>query len=207
MRHRDPDREDIMMTRAALALCENIDWNVGRVLEKLDELDLRQETIVIYFSDNGPNSYRWNGGMKGRKGSLDEGGLHSPFFIRWPDQIPAGTSIAHIAGAIDLLPTLVDLADIDFQPPKPLDGRSLRPLLLESGSNWEPRSLFSVKQNQVSCPHAAVPAGCVRPAVRHRRRSGTTDRRGRSTSPTGGETPSASGPARRRDASLLRQVR
>ncbi|HIE97714.1 MAG TPA: N-acetylgalactosamine 6-sulfate sulfatase [Fuerstia sp.] len=150
MQHRDPDREDVMMTRAALALCENIDWNVGRVLTTLENLKLRDDTIVIYFSDNGPNSYRWNGGMKGRKGSIDEGGLRVPFFIRWPGHIPSGATIPQIAGAIDLLPTLIDLAGIKLQKSKPLDGRSLIPLLLQENAKWEPRSLFSIRKNQVS---------------------------------------------------------
>ena len=76
-----PELEDIPFTRAALAMCENIDWNVGRILQKLDDLKLSNNTIVIYFSDNGPNSNRWNGGMKGIKGSTDEGAsrsLHHP---------------------------------------------------------------------------------------------------------------------------------
>ena len=150
MRHRDVEKEDVMMTRAALAMCENIDWNVGRILKKLDDLKLRENTIVIYFSDNGPNSYRWNGGMKGRKGSIDEGGLRSPFFIRWPARIRAGASIPQIAGAIDLLPTLAELAGIDVKVDKPLDGRSLGPLLLEKSPEWESRLLFAVKKNQVS---------------------------------------------------------
>ena len=71
----DPKQEDLDATRCVLAMCENIDWNVGRVLAKLDELKLADNTIVVYFSDNGPNSWRWNGGMKGRKGSTDEGGV------------------------------------------------------------------------------------------------------------------------------------
>ncbi len=154
MQHRDPQREDVMMTRAALAMCENIDWNVGRVLRKLDDLQLREDTIVIYFSDNGPNSYRWNGGMKGRKGSLDEGGVRSPFFVRWPRKIKQGETIRQITGAIDLLPTLIDLAGVkaSFDKAKPLDGRSLRPLLLAESGNWKPRELYSVraKGNQVS---------------------------------------------------------
>lgn len=54
MRHRDVDKEDVMMTRAALALCENIDWNVGRILKKLDDLKLREHTIVAYFAVNAP---------------------------------------------------------------------------------------------------------------------------------------------------------
>lgn len=152
MRHRDVDKEDVMMTRAALAMCENIDWNVGRILKKLDELELRENTIVVYFSDNGPNSFRWNGGMKGRKGSIDEGGLRSPFFIRWPGRIRSVDSVPQIAGAIDLLPTLTELVGIEvvINKEKPLDGRSLCSLLLEKSISWEPRSLLSVKNNQVS---------------------------------------------------------
>jgi arylsulfatase A-like enzyme len=150
MRHRDPEKEDVLMTRAALALCENIDWNVGRILRKLDDLDLRENTIVVYFSDNGPNSYRFNGGMKGRKGSIDEGGLRSPFFIRWPGRIRAGAAFSEIAGAIDLLPTLAELAGVDATGGKPRDGRSLRSLLLEEDLEREPRLLFATRKNQVS---------------------------------------------------------
>jgi arylsulfatase A-like enzyme len=131
MRHRDPDREDVPHTRAALAMCENIDWNVGRILQKLDELKLARDTIVVYFCDNGPNGFRWNGAMKGRKGSTDEGGVRSPLLIRWPGAIAAGKEIPHIAAAIDLLPTLADLANIDVASKKRLDGVSVAPLLVE----------------------------------------------------------------------------
>ncbi len=86
MRNRDPKKEDLMMTWAhsPLAMCENIDWNVGRILAKLEELDIDSNTIVIFFSDNGPNSLRWNGNMKGRKGAIDEGGVRSPFLFAGP---------------------------------------------------------------------------------------------------------------------------
>ena len=85
---------------------------------------------MVYFSDNGPNGWRWNGGMKGRKGSTDEGGVRSPLFVRWPGKIEAGTKLPQIAGAIDLLPTLADLAGLDFGWANPVDGTSLKPLLL-----------------------------------------------------------------------------
>ena len=155
MRHRDIEREDIMMTRAALAMCENIDWNVGRVLKTLDELEIADQTIVLFFCDNGPNSYRWNGGMKGRKGSIDEGGLRSPCFIRWPDQIRGGQKISQIAGAIDLLPTLADAAGIALQTEKKLDGINLAPLLVTESrtavpSELQQRVLFATKKNNVS---------------------------------------------------------
>lgn len=149
MTARDTSQELIGMTRAALAMCENIDWNVGRVLSALDRMKLAEDTIILYFSDNGPNSWRWNGGMKGRKGSLDEGGLRVPALMRWKGHIPAGTRIDRIAGAIDLLPTFADLAGIEWKPPKPLDGRSLKPLLLGDKIPWPDRMLFTMQNRRV----------------------------------------------------------
>lgn len=150
MRARNQRQEDVAFTRAALAMCENIDWNVGRLLDRLDELKLADRTIVLYFSDNGPNSWRWNGGMKGRKGSTDEGGVRSPFLIRWPGHITAGARIPQIAGAIDLLPTLADLAGIPVASHKPLDGVSLKPLLLGAAKDWPDRMIFSHWNGKVS---------------------------------------------------------
>jgi hypothetical protein len=122
------------------------------VLERLDQLGLAENTVVIYFSDNGPNGWRWNGDMKGRKGSIDEGGVRSPFLIRWPGRIEAGKRVRHIAGAIDLLPTLADIAGIPVMSDKPLDGKSIKPLLLDSPADWPDREIFSftVRGNAVS---------------------------------------------------------
>ena len=150
LRARNPGQEDVAFTRAALAMCENIDWNVGRILDRLNDLKLADRTIVLYFSDNGPNSWRWNGGMKGRKGSTDEGGVRAPFLVRWPGHIPAGTRIPQIAGAIDLLPTLSDLAGIQIASSKPLDGISLKPLLLRAKYDWPDRMIFSHWNGKVS---------------------------------------------------------
>jgi arylsulfatase A-like enzyme len=147
---RESDPESIPHTRAALAMCENIDWNVGRVMEKLDDLELAGNTIVLYLSDNGPNGFRWNGGMKGRKGTVDEGGVRVPFFIRWPGRIQAGIIIPEIAGAIDLLATLTDLADIDKYQTLPLDGISLKPLLLQKGDSWPERLYFNYFNGRTS---------------------------------------------------------
>ena len=146
MRNRDPERENVPHTRAALAMVENIDWNVGRILTRLDELGLTDDTLVIYLSDNGPNGWRWNGGMKGRKGSLDEGGLRSPALFRWPGEIPAGLEIDRIAAAIDLAPTLTELAGAKMPGDKPLDGVSLAPLLRGEGDDWPDRTLLSFRR-------------------------------------------------------------
>jgi arylsulfatase A-like enzyme len=150
MRGRDGEDEDLPVTRCALAMCENIDWNVGRLLQKLEDLRLRDNTIVVYLSDNGPNSWRWNGGMKGRKGSTDEGGVRVPFFIRWPGRIRAGARVPEIAGAIDLLPTLTSLAGVARVGDKPLDGRDISPLLRGTTSDWPDRMIFSHQNGRVS---------------------------------------------------------
>ena len=146
-RHREPEKEDELHLRCALAMCENIDWNVGRLLGRLDKLEIAENTIVIYFCDNGPNGARWNGGMKGRKGSTDEGGVRSPMLIRWPAGIESGTEIEALGAAIDLLPTLTDLAGIGHVGKQPLDGVSLASILMqnreESSELFKERMIFS----------------------------------------------------------------
>ena len=134
MRHRNPSREDRLHLLAALAMCENIDWNVGRVLKKLEQLKVVEDTIVVFFHDNGPNGTRWNGDMEGRKGSTEEGGTRSPLLIRWPNGIKAGTEVKQIASVLDLLPTLTEMAGVSDKPKKKLDGRSLVKLLNEPDS-------------------------------------------------------------------------
>lgn len=146
----EPNKEDQDFTRAAMAMVECIDDNVGRVLNKLDELSLSKNTIVVFFCDNGPNSNRWNGGMKGKKGSTDEGGVRSPLFISWPDKIRSGRLVLQISGAIDLLPTLTDLADVPMIGGKALDGISLEPLLSGRTSAIPDRMIFSYWNNRVS---------------------------------------------------------
>jgi len=141
--HRYSERERVDHSRAAYAMAENIDWNVGRVTTKLEELGLIDNTIVIYFSDNGPNGWRWNGGMEGIKGSVNEGGVRSPFVIQWPQKIVAGKRIADITSVRDLFPTLLEFAEISHTPPKPLDGKSIAPLLLEVDPAWEERLLVN----------------------------------------------------------------
>ncbi len=143
-------KEDEAFTRAALAMCENLDWNVSRLLQRLDERGLRENTIVVYFCDNGPNGFRWNGGMKGRKGQTDEGGVRSPLLIRAPGKIPAGTRVTPIAGAIDLLPTLAELAGVKIEPGKPLDGMSLVPWLTGGKPQMPERLIFSHWANKIS---------------------------------------------------------
>ncbi len=150
MKHRDEEKEELDYTRSALAMCENIDWNVGRITEKLKELDIAENTIVIYLSDNGPNGWRWNEGMKGKKGSTDEGGVRSPLIMSWPGTLKEGQVVEQIGSAIDLLPTLAELSNLNFDSSKPLDGISLAPLLLEENPDWQDRYVINHWKNKTS---------------------------------------------------------
>ena len=142
-KHRDTSIEDPNFTRAALAMVKNIDDNVGRIINKLQELNLEESTIIVYLSDNGPNGWRWNAGMRGKKGSIDEGGVRSPLFISWKNTIPVSKNITQIASAIDILPTVAGLAGIEAKTLKPLDGLNLEPLIFEENSSWESRYIYN----------------------------------------------------------------
>ena len=140
-------------TAAAYGMVENIDRNVGRLLAALDEWGQAENTIVVFLTDNGPNGDRFNGGMRGRKGSAHEGGVRVPCFIRYPKKIEPGTVVTRNAAHIDLLPTLCELCDVPLPEGRELDGRSLVPLLIGRGSQtgtgektgWEDRRLFTFK--------------------------------------------------------------
>ena len=122
-------KEDVGHTRAALAMCENIDDNVGRLLEALRAGKLDRDTLVLYFCDNGPNGLRWNGGMKGHKGSTDEG-VCDRRSSAMAGEGPSRHRGQPIAAAVDLYPTLIDLAGVARVGDKPFDGISLAPWLL-----------------------------------------------------------------------------
>lgn len=142
-------------------MVENIDENMGRLIGKLGEWKLLDNTLVIFLSDNGMSGgvgnnretlgtaadgspmKAWNAGMKGLKGSPEEGGVRVPFFVRWDGRFKAGRDIDTIAAHIDLLPTLADIAGVKELPEGQVEGRSLRPLLEDAAAPWSDRFLFT----------------------------------------------------------------
>ena len=128
-------------------MVENMDENIGSILEKLEELNIAENTIVIFFSDNGPNTDRYNGGMKGRKGSVDEGGVRVPFYIKWRDIIKPGIT-EQLAQDIDIMPTVSGLCGIKYEPVKPLDGIDLSEIIKGKKKPLD-RYIFSRQGNQV----------------------------------------------------------
>ena len=111
-----------------------IDWSVGQIVKALEENGLRENTLVVFTSDNGPwLSYGEHAGdclpFREGKGTTWEGGQREPTIFNWPGEIEAGATCEAPCGAIDLLPTVADLLDEELPDDRVIDGESLLPLL------------------------------------------------------------------------------
>ena len=122
------------------AMIEAMDMGIGQILNKLDDLKLAEDTIVIFTSDNGPAFFnpinmmepgesnfneRFNAGMKGSKGWIYEGGIRVPFIIRHPASLPQDVMNYDLAHFTDWLPTLAKMCDVDMIGDQPIDGHDL----------------------------------------------------------------------------------
>ncbi len=114
----------------------NFDENLGRLFQRLEDLGMSENTIVVFTSDHGTaagfdaaTGEGYNAGMRGVKGSVYEGGHRVSFFVRWPGELPAERRISQPTAHIDVLPTLLDLCGIRAENAAELDGISLAPLL------------------------------------------------------------------------------
>ncbi|MHC4678492.1 MAG: arylsulfatase [Planctomycetota bacterium] len=139
--HPLPEKSNEDQRARIFAMITNIDENVGRLFDKLDELGLTENTIVIFMVDNGPNGRRYVAGMKGMKGHVHEGGIRSPFFVHWPAVLKPGQSSDRIAAHIDVLPTVLDACGVKKPAGLKLDGHSLLPLLKGRKADWPDRMI------------------------------------------------------------------
>lgn len=117
------------------AMMENLDLEVGRILDLLAELDIDENTVVMFASDNGahkegghdPNFWNSTGSLRGYKRDMHEGGIRTPMLVRWPGVVEAGRTTDHLSGFQDVLPTMAELVG---QPaPKRIDGLSFLPTI------------------------------------------------------------------------------
>ena len=122
------------------ATIADLDHQIGRLLDGLDDLELAENTIVIFSSDNGPEDIAVlnashsgvgsAGPFRGRKRSLYEGGVRMPFLVRWPGQVPGGrVDDTSVVAAVDMLPTLCGLAGADIPEGHELDGEDVADIL------------------------------------------------------------------------------
>ena len=108
---------------------EELDWSVGQVLNTLRELDLDENTLVVFTSDNGPWWQGSPGFTRGRKILTFEGGFRVPFIARWPGVIPAGRLSDEMSMNFDLFPTCLQLAGIPLPRDRIIDGKDIMPVL------------------------------------------------------------------------------
>src|SRR5688572_24878625 len=140
---------------AYAAMVTRLDREIGKLLAMVDEFGLREKTIVIFSSDNGPLWDRFGGtdtdffnsagGLRGRKGNYYEGGFRVPCIVRWTGKIGRGTTNERVVGAEDWLPTFLELIGAKDATPKGIDGISFAPALL--GKTQPPRA-FLYRESQ-----------------------------------------------------------
>jgi arylsulfatase A-like enzyme len=124
-----------------------VDDNFGRLRAALKELELEENTLLIFASDNGPCSGsrpidRHMAGLHGLKGTVYENGIHVPCFMRWPAGFASPARVTRLAAHIDLLPTAMAVCGGTADSGPAVDGSSLLPLLRKPSANWPDRTLF-----------------------------------------------------------------
>jgi arylsulfatase A-like enzyme len=131
------------------AVVEGLDIGIGRILATLDEQGLRDNTLVIFISDNGAS--RRNGSnapLRGYKSSVDEGGIRTPAIVRWPKRVPAGVKLDQPIAIIDLFPTVVAAANLTLAAEFKLDGVNQWPAI--SDGKTLPRPAFLVASADIA---------------------------------------------------------
>ncbi len=121
---------------AFAAMIKHLDDHVGEILEKLAGLELEENTIIIFTSDNGPHLeggadpdyFNSNGGFRGYKRDLYEGGIRVPMLVKWPGRIKPGAVTGHVSAFWDVMPTLAEITGAEI--PDDIDGISFLPTLL-----------------------------------------------------------------------------
>lgn len=124
---------------AFAAMVATLDDHVGQIVAKLDQLGLSDDTLIVFSSDNGPHQeaghrpeyFRSNGGLRGYKRDLYEGGIRVPFIAKWPGRIGAATESNHVSAQWDLFPTFAEVAGTSIEAS--IDGVSMLPTLLRTG--------------------------------------------------------------------------
>ena len=129
---------------------QELDWSVGRLLDAVESLDIAENTVVIFTSDNGPFPEGSAGGLRGGKATAWDGGYRVPFIARWPGRIPAESTSGAIAMNIDLLPSIAAIAGAPIAPNSVLDGRNILPLLTGRSNESPHQALYFFNHDRIA---------------------------------------------------------
>jgi arylsulfatase A-like enzyme len=131
-----------------------LDWSVGQILNTLRELNIDQNTLLIFTSDNGATYGGDNGGLRGRKHSSWDGGVRVPCIVRWPGRLPAGTANPSLASIVDVFPTLLHVAGAALPTDRVIDGKNLWPLLMSQKASSAHPFLITMSGDRLMTVHS-----------------------------------------------------
>ncbi len=146
----DKNKED---ARRIYGMVHNIDDNIGRLLALLDDRNIRQNTIVIFMTDNGPQQRRYNAGLRGLKGTVYEGGTRVPFLLSYLPMFQP-QKISAPAAHFDVLPSIIDLINLEYPGHQRVDGKSFLPTI--NGAVEGPRPIITYWQRGYPQPYRNV---------------------------------------------------
>lgn len=126
---------------------EEIDWNVGRIVEKLKAEGIEENTLIIFASDNGPwagfgEQSGSAGELRGSKITTWEGGVRVPMIMKWKNVLSAGTVYSEITGIIDMAPTIAAAAGASMPDDRVIDGENLLPYILDQKNGQKPHDVY-----------------------------------------------------------------
>ncbi len=148
------------------AMLEHVDDSLGRIMKKLDDLDLADNTLLVFFSDNGGLRQIYTGDgplvtsnapLRAEKGTLYEGGIREPLIVRWPGVVKPNSKSDALVSSVDLHPTFAEIAGIKVPEDYPLDGQSIVPVLSQK-QDWKDRSIYWHYPHY----HHSTPASAIR---------------------------------------------
>jgi len=163
---RKPKPGDGVNNPVYAAMIEHLDSSIGRILKKLNELGLANDTVVVFFSDNGGLRQRFDGKgttvttnapLRDEKGTLYEGGIREPLIVRWPGVVKPGSVCSVPVSSVDVCPTFLETAGVKGDPSHVLDGESLLPLLKQTGELKRDAVFWHYPHY-----HHSTPAGAIR---------------------------------------------
>lgn len=145
-------------TAIIYAMIEVMDRGIGELLHELDTLNLAKNTIVVFASDNGPDPLtgeRFNQNLRGTKYQIYEGGIRVPLFVRWAETLMPGKRDQSVH-FVDLLPTLLELADIKLEASNVLDGESFARVLRDPSVQFVPARFWQWNRGRPNYTHNAA---------------------------------------------------
>ena len=158
---------------------QEIDWQVGVLLKTLDELELSENTLVIYTSDNGPQlnakGHGSAGPLRDGKWSNFEGGIRVPCLMRWPGVVKASSENNEITAIYDLLPTFCDIAGVELPTDRKIDGKSILPYIKGEKLQQPIHETFIVAGSTVRYKNWKLAFGSLKPGGNGREDAGSAE--------------------------------